>query len=129
MDALRQKWQSHGFSKSVTMTALRATRSSSWKVYNARWQAFHDWCADRKWRAQTLPVQKVLEFLQEKADSCRLSTIKGYITAISWRHQGLLLANGKSRKLSSMKTVKTWVKGLTQIKQVSRTRVPPGAWR
>ena len=65
----------------------------------------------------------VLEFLQMKAETCALSTIRGYITAISGRHNAVVL-KGKPHTISHLPSVKTWLSGLERLKGFKRPKAP-----
>lgn len=68
-------------------------------------------------------MNEVLEFLQEKADICAISTIRGYITAIADRHKRVRL-KGKYITLSQLPSVKTWLAGLERKKGFRKPRAP-----
>jgi hypothetical protein len=64
-----------------------------------------------------------MDFLQRKSKSVTTATIKGYITAISNRHD-LVKVGHKKLRLSHLTAVGTWLKGLIQSQGVPRTIVP-----
>ena len=78
---------------------------------------------EREFNPVTLGVTEVLDFLQAKSDRLALSTIKGYITAITHRHE-LLEQEGKLERFSHIHAVRAWLRGLAQTKQVHRSLVP-----
>ena len=86
MEAKRHTRQAQGFSEATIRTILAATRDSSRKVYNSRWESFTSWCGERGENPVSTPVKHVLDFLQLKAEMLSVNTLKGYVTAISRRH-------------------------------------------
>jgi len=70
-------------------------------------------------------VTDVLDFLQQLADKpLALSTVLGYLTAVSNRHVKLKVKGGVLTNLSQLSTVQTWVRGLKLKMQTDRTVVP-----
>ena len=65
----------------------------------------------------------VLSFLQMKAKTCALSTIRGYIMAISGRHNAVVL-KGKPHTISHLPSVKTSLSGLERLKGFKRPKAP-----
>ena len=119
-----QQWTASGFSKEVTETALAALRPSSRKVYDAKWEAFVQWCkVNGHHHPEKLSQVHVTEFLNEKAKHVTPATIKGYITALSRRHKGIKIG-GKRKRLSNLTSIKTWRKGLEQTRSKPRPRTP-----
>ena len=74
-------------------TKINWTRSdgpteNSHAVYDIRGHAFVDWCSERDIMPVQAPVTDILEFLQHRVDVhyASINTIRGYITALSHRH-------------------------------------------
>ena len=75
-----------GFSEATIRPILAATRDTSQKVYNSRWEGFSSWCSERGQNPISTSVNHVLDFLQLKSEALSVNTLKGYVTAISCRH-------------------------------------------
>ena len=67
----------------------------------------------------------ILNFLQQRVDNhcASLNTIRGYVTAISNRHDKVKV--GKKRfSVSSLSSVKTWLRGLANLSGLRKVRAP-----
>ena len=51
-------------------------------VYKGRLESFVSWCGERGENPIRMPLKLVQDFLQAKAETLVLNTIKGYVTAI-----------------------------------------------
>ena len=98
-------------------------RASTRSVYDSRWKIYVNWCLARKRDPFSLPVTKVLDFLQEKADKLQWTSVQGYVTAISHRHSQVKFGS-RSYRLSKLPSLQTWLKGLKEQKGVPRVLVP-----
>ena len=105
---------------------MKAVTTTSRKVYDARWAAFRSWCKQQKPKVKhpTRANQVVVtRFLNEKAKTVSFNTIKGYITALSRQHRGIDYG-GQCHPLSSVYSIKTWLKGLQNSTTTTRSRTP-----
>ena len=68
-------------------------------------------------------MPRVLEYLQSLSTKLSVSTVLGYLTAITSRHARVKLA-AKSYRLSKLSSVQTWVRGLRQLKTIPRKIIP-----
>ena len=102
-----------------------ALRSSSRKVYDDKWNAYLEWCEEHDFsHPAKLPQTTVLEFLEEKSRTVgAFSTILGYITALSRRHEGFSIGT-RVKKLSDLSSLQTWKKGAEVRMAKPRSRTP-----
>ena len=72
-------------SQNVADFVSRSRRTSTQKVYNAKWTIFSNWCHTKKVNPISAPITVIADFLiflfSEK--KCQISTIKGYRAMIS----------------------------------------------
>ena len=73
------------FSQDVADFVSRSRRTSTQKVYDAKWSIFSNWCHTKKVNLILAPVTVIADFLiflfMEK--KCQISTVKGYRDMIS----------------------------------------------
>lgn len=120
LEAEREELRRQGFSEQVVSIATADKRDSTRTVYDGRWAAFVGWCMGRGVDPPSAPVREVLDFLAEKARTCQCSTVRGYVTAISARHD---LIQGKP--LAGLRVVGKFLKGLQALHPPKRDLVPP----
>ena len=120
LEAERERLRGEGLSEAAVVIATSAIRSSSRQVYDARWNAWSSWCGGRGVDPVNTTVSKVLDFLTSKVPRLSVSTLKGYLTAISKRH-GLV----EGFALSLHPTVCMWRKGLEKSQGLTRSIAPP----
>lgn len=120
VEADRRRLRSQGLSEAAVDIATAALRSSSRRLYDARWAGWVGWCGQRGHDPVVAPVSACLDFLTEKSTTVALSTLKGYITAMSKRHDPV-----EGATLSLHPTVVLWRKGIERRKGLPRTLVPP----
>ena len=100
-DALRKK----RFSSRAASLIADARRTSTNKVYNAKWKVFTNWCSARKVNPLDPSMRRIADFLIFLFDKRKLSvsTIKGYRSMIShtlsFRHQNTI---GSDSSLSEL---------------------------
>lgn len=124
MEAERIQWKKAVFSKSVIDTALAAVQPQSRQVYDLRWAKFVDWCKQRKLKPVSVSVPPILTFLNRMAKSGKaLNTVKGYLTAISKRHERVKVGK-KLFNISQLPSVQQWRKGL-EVKFPTRPKIVP----
>ncbi len=110
------------------MTATRTLATSHpdcFGYYDHRWEAHRTWRKTLEHIPVSLPVVSMLEFLQCKAETSAMSTIQGYITALSHRHRRV--AVGSNITFSRLPSIKTWLSGLqrNQLLRVRAVVCPP----
>ena len=85
LEFIRRSIRDRKFSANVARHAAEARRSSTRRVYDAKWKVFSDWCLQREVHPFSATPSEVADFLlhlfQEK--KCQVSTIKGYRSTIS----------------------------------------------
>ena len=120
----RAKWQRAGMSQPVIATALACKRASTRAVSDTRWAAFAKWCTEEHFDPLALPVTQILDYLQGLvAQNKAINTIKGYITAISDRHDKVKLRS-KYLSISQLPSIQIWIRGLTLSKHIPRVMIP-----
>ena len=74
-----------GFSKDAATRMARATRQSTNKVYQSKWQYFASWCHGQKTSPLKATIPLIADFLLHLRDekNFTVSTIKGYRSAIA----------------------------------------------
>ena len=123
MEIEREKLRERGLSEGALEIALRATRRSSHKVYDARWSRYAEWCVAQNRDPVTTPVPQVLDFLTILAKEGKATTtVRGYITAIARRHDPL-----DGVPISYHPLVMQWNKGLGQMRPLASPALP--SWR
>ena len=82
---VKQSLRDRQFSSEVAEHVSKARRDSTVKVYDAKWQIFHDWANQRKIDPIQATPQIVADFLTFlfSVKKCQVSTIKGYRSTIS----------------------------------------------
>ena len=86
MEGERQNLQDKVFSEATIRTILAATRYTSQKGYNSRWEGFTSWCSKRGQNPISSSVKHILDFLQLKSETLTVNSLMGYVTAISRSH-------------------------------------------
>ena len=85
LEFIRRSIRDRKFSANVARHAAEARRSSTRRVYDAKWKVFSDWCLQREVHPFSATPSEIADFLlhlfQEK--KCQVSTIKGYRSTIS----------------------------------------------
>ena len=119
VEAERHALQDKDFSDAAFRTILTATRDTSRKVYNSRWENFSSWCDGSCQNPISTSVKHVLDFLQLKSETLAMNTLKGYVTAISHRHT---MVHGVSLGLDP--SIQRWINGLEHTKGIPRMIMP-----
>jgi integrase len=94
MQVVRDAIQARGFSQAVSeRVSTRATKQSTQKLYESKWNKFCDWCSERGQDPCTASPQTVADFLLYLFDDCGFyaSTIEVYRSAISQTFHALQL--------------------------------------
>ena len=87
LEAERGLLQDQGLSVQVVNIMLFSRRASTCRVYDSCRAAFHSWCSAGDIHSTASPIFKVIHFLTSLvADSKSVNTIRGYVSAISLRH-------------------------------------------
>ena len=124
MKAEREAWRSAVFSEAVIATALAAVRPTSCTVYDCRWHKYVEWCQARTVDPLRVPPTRDLNFFQSLVDAGLVfSTVKGYVMAVSKRHEIVNVGCTRCR-LSQTLVVHTWVRGRSITTPRPRKTVP-----
>ena len=112
-----------GLPPNVIETILSARAASTRRRYNAAWQLFVRWCADKP--GEVLPFQAsvclILTYLQEFLDrGLGLSSVKVNLAAISAYHLGV-----NNSPVSEHPLVRQFMKGVLHLRPTARSLVPP----
>ena len=85
LGVIKQSIRDNKFAQDVADFVSRSRRTSTQKVYDAKWSIFSNWCLTKKVNPISAPVTVIADFLiflfMEK--KCQISTIKGYRAVIS----------------------------------------------
>ena len=85
LGVIKQSIRDKKISQDVADFVSRSRRTSTQKVYDAKWSIFSNWCHTKKVNPISAPVTVIADFLiflfMEK--KCQISTIKGYRAMIS----------------------------------------------
>ena len=85
LGVIKQSIRDKKFSQDVAGFVSRSRRTSTQKVYDAKWSIFSNWCHTKKVNPISAPITAIADFLiflfLEK--KCQISTIKGYRAMIS----------------------------------------------
>ncbi|XP_061119424.1 uncharacterized protein LOC133142296, partial [Conger conger] len=117
---VRSRLVNMGLSEAAVNTIQHARAISTTMAYKGRWEAFETWCLERSQDPLVCPVSVVLNFVQSLLDKgLSLSTIRGYVFAISACHTGY----GGST-VAAHPLVKRFIQGVRCLKPVAPPRVP-----
>ena len=85
LDVVKRSVTDRNFSQNIAEHVSKARRSSTRKVYEAKWSVFTSWCRTRKVTPSKATASNVADFLlyQFEVKKCQVSTIKGYRAMIS----------------------------------------------
>ena len=85
LDVVKRSVTDRNFSQNIAEHVSKARRSSTRKVYEAKWSVFTSWCRTRKVTPSKATASNVADFLlyQFEVKNCQVSTIKGYRAMIS----------------------------------------------
>ena len=85
LEFIRRSITDRKFSANVARHASQARRSSTRRVYDAKWKVFSDWCCQRETHPFNASPMVVADFLLHlfTEKKCQVSTIKGYRSTIS----------------------------------------------
>ena len=120
---VRKSFVDRGFSANVAVTAARARRESTRRVYGSRLRHYQRWCVDRGVDPVKTPLMEEAEFLENlrtirhKGNPLAPSTFAGYRSAIAAIHQGF--PDGST--VSSNTDLSTLLKGIFVIAARPRT--------
>jgi hypothetical protein len=109
LKAERGQLQDQGFSYGAVIM-LTARRTSTRKVYDARWNTFTSWCHTRGTDPTSASVNLIIDFLTSLVKNEAINTVRGYITAISSRHDPI-----DGLPISLHPAVTLWNKGLVRL--------------
>ncbi|XP_061094957.1 uncharacterized protein LOC133126631 [Conger conger] len=117
---VRSRLVNMGLSKAAVNTIQHARAISTTMAYKGRWEAFETWCLERSQDPLVCPVSVVLNFVQSLLDKgLSLSTIRGYVFAISACHTGY-----SGSTVAAHPLVKRFIQGVRRLKPVAPPRVP-----
>ena len=85
LEFIRRSIRDWKFSANVARHAAEARRSSTRRVYDAKWKVFSDWCMQREAHPFSATPSEVADFLLHlfQKKKCQVSTIKGYRSTVS----------------------------------------------
>ena len=85
LGVIKQSIRDKNFSQNFADFVSRSRRTSTKKLYNAKWTIFSNWCDTKKVNLISAPITVIADFLiflfLEK--KCQISTFKGYRSVIS----------------------------------------------
>ena len=120
LESIQRQLNAEGLPKGVRDIMMKATRASTQKLYDKRWNSFVKWCISHNIIALEASVPNILEYLDYLRSVVELTpgTISGHKTAII-----MTLENSVGRNLRDNTHIKLYIKGLMTL-TTPRSTIP-----